>query len=508
MSRFALLVCLALGLALRPTAAAAADSVWPELAKPPAALQRDGAADAALIVAIETYRDLPAVPGAGRNAVDWFKFFDAKGVSDDRIAVVRDKDATREAILAKLDEIAAKVAPDGTLWLIFVGHGAPSPSGDDGLLLGSDTQQTADSLKARSVSQSELLGKIAGASCKQAVVVMDACFSGRHGAGGALVPGLQPVIVAKARPKAAGITVLSAGAPDQFAGPLPGANRPAFSYLVLGALRGWADDDRNGAVTAQEAVRHARKVLTILPLGRTQRPELSGPDATLAAGGTEPAPDLSHLEAPVATQPPAQAQEPADPRAGLTEDARKLYDAEACGVQVRAGKPALFCGKDLVSQDEFVRRYAKRTGKRDLERFDPVRNKWRFGLLGGSVAVFSASVYYFATQSDDPETRDSELGLRIGAGFGVIFGGSFAGTSLILLAESTQNDGKPGVLDDDFDIGEARRAAREHNQALARKLRSDFSLGAWPDREPGPLPAPLAISLAPAPGGLGLRLQF
>ena len=32
-------------------------------------------------------------------------------------------------------------------------------------------------------------------------------------------------------------------ASDSFAGPLPGGGRPAFSYLMLGALRGWADED-------------------------------------------------------------------------------------------------------------------------------------------------------------------------------------------------------------------------------------------------------------------------
>jgi hypothetical protein len=48
--------------------------------------------------------------------------------------------------------------------------------------------------------------------------------------------------------------VLSAGKGDQFAGPLPGLGRPAFSWLVLGALRGWGDADRDGTVTAREAV--------------------------------------------------------------------------------------------------------------------------------------------------------------------------------------------------------------------------------------------------------------
>ena len=50
------------------------------------------------------------------------------------------------------------------------------------------------------------------------------------------------------------VTVLTAATADQVAGPLPGAARPAFSYLVLGGLRGWADSDHNGRVTAGETV--------------------------------------------------------------------------------------------------------------------------------------------------------------------------------------------------------------------------------------------------------------
>src|SRR5690606_17022090 len=94
----------------------------------------------------------------------------------------------------------------------------------------------------------------------RAVVVLDACFSGSS-ARGALMTGLQPVIPTHALPTAVKTTVLTAGAADEFAGPLPGAGRPAFSYLVLGALTGWGDGDAAGRVTASEAVAYAHDAI-------------------------------------------------------------------------------------------------------------------------------------------------------------------------------------------------------------------------------------------------------
>lgn len=46
-------------------------------------------------------------------------------------------------------EKAAEVEPGGTLWFVFVGHGAPSKDAKDGVLIGVDAQQRADSLYAR-----------------------------------------------------------------------------------------------------------------------------------------------------------------------------------------------------------------------------------------------------------------------------------------------------------------------------------------------------------------------
>jgi sulfatase modifying factor 1 len=111
--------------------------------------------------------------------------------------------------------------------------------------------------------------------------------------------------------------VLTAGRHDQYALPLPchKERRPAFSYLALGALRGWADgardNRRDGTVTAEELLTYVSKTLqTVDPRGRQQTPELvATAERQNLAQGREAAPDLNrlqcHADDPVPTPAPS-----------------------------------------------------------------------------------------------------------------------------------------------------------------------------------------------------------
>ena len=77
-----------------------------------------------------------------------------------------------------------------------------------------------------------------------------------------MAEGLQPLIATQDLYRKT--TILSAGEHDQFAGPLPGslpyADRPAFSYLTLGAMTGWGDENKDGVVTVQETIRYSNYI--------------------------------------------------------------------------------------------------------------------------------------------------------------------------------------------------------------------------------------------------------
>jgi formylglycine-generating enzyme required for sulfatase activity len=137
-----------------------------------------------------------------------------------------------------------------------------------------------------------------GASRAGAIhVFLDVGFSGRGQDGAMIAPGLQPLVsVSTAGFMDPRLVVLTAAKGDQFAGPLPGTNRPAFSYLALGGLRGWAAEDKHGKVTAGSLWHYTTIVLERTLLGRSQTPDLIGKEGTvLAASASEKGPDLAKL---------------------------------------------------------------------------------------------------------------------------------------------------------------------------------------------------------------------
>ncbi|NNN05514.1 MAG: peptidylprolyl isomerase [Elusimicrobia bacterium] len=293
------LLATALSLVCAAAAAQTPRDSWPSLMTPPAATG-GGEKDAAVVVGLEHYTFVASVPGAGSNAEDWQSYLtETLKVPFDKVAFLRDDEATLEKIRKYAAKAAAQVQPGGTLWFIYIGYGAPAKDGKDGVLVGADARQNADRLYARSLPRDELLKILSRGRQSKTVLLIDADFSGRSSSGEALVSGLQPLIVARTAPLSADkrTLLLTAAKSDQFAGPLPKSDvpRPAFSYLALGALRGWAAD-ANGRVTASALIDYARRALS-LDKGRTQTPELTlgAPDAILGEG-REPGPDLTLID--------------------------------------------------------------------------------------------------------------------------------------------------------------------------------------------------------------------
>lgn len=261
---------------------------------------REGLNDAAVLVAIEAYNyGLAPIPGARANAEAWRQFLlDVRGVPAARLRFLIDRDATDDSILRAIRSLAPTVSKSGRLWFVFIGHGAPGTSDQGGLLVGVDAQADVAKLVSRSVSQADLVRALS-ATKGQAIAVLDACFSGRDLRGDWLLKGLQPSVPIPAAPKKKGssrVLVLAAATNDQYAGQLADHERPAFSYLVLGALRGWADSDGDGSVTAEEVVTYSSGVLAaVLHERRTQTPTLMGPGKTPLASAREADPGLVAL---------------------------------------------------------------------------------------------------------------------------------------------------------------------------------------------------------------------
>jgi hypothetical protein len=257
----------------------------------PPAPSGEGSRDAAVVVAIEDYAHVEDVAGAKASGEAWLRWLlQVRGVPADRVHPAFDADATDIRIRAAAKEAAAQVESGGTLWFVYVGHGAP---------------MVGDALLVGSVRRSELLAALDAGAHAHAVVLLDACFSGQTTTGTPLVEGMQPLVPIDAAP-ASVVTprthVLAAARAGQYAGPLPAASgpaRPAFSYLALGGLLGWADLDvggnRDGRVSARELQRYVAGALRQTVRGRSQDPELSGADLDLAPVVRRDAPALDAI---------------------------------------------------------------------------------------------------------------------------------------------------------------------------------------------------------------------
>ena len=176
------------------TPSARADDSWPDLSKPAKSIG-GGEYDAAVVVGVENYFAVPGVPGAKSNAGEWYDYLTAtRGIPLQNVKLLTNADATREEILSSAGKAARQAAAGGTLWFVFVGHGAPSTDGKDGLLIGVDAQQKSESLQTRSVRRGELLKTLTASSAGSIRVVLDACFSGRGPDGATIAPGLQPLV--------------------------------------------------------------------------------------------------------------------------------------------------------------------------------------------------------------------------------------------------------------------------------------------------------------------------
>ena len=263
------------------TAPAVAQPLWPDL---PAELPRQGggAKDAAVVIGIGDYAHLPDVPGAAQNARDWERWLlYGRQVNPAHVTVLVDDEALDGRIERAVQRASDQVEAGGTLWFVFIGHGVPRPGARvEPHLVSQDA--TRDLLFERSVPQRWIEERLGRATEATAVMVVDACFTGQGTAtGAALAPDTGAVLLTDfVHTEVANLVRLSAGDADDFANSLPGLGRPAFSYLVLGGLLGWADTyahtgNRDGRVTVAEAVGYGRAVLGALPLPHPQEPQMS-----------------------------------------------------------------------------------------------------------------------------------------------------------------------------------------------------------------------------------------
>ncbi len=356
--------------------------------------------DAAVVIGIEDYFLLPDVPHAARDAAAVEGFLrTTRGVPASRIRVLG-KGANREQILDAVTTQGKAVGPEGTLWVYFAGHGAADPATGERILLGADAQADQVSFQARAVPVTELEA-LATAGGGHALFVLDTCYSGRTRGGGDLVEGKRFAVPSYATEANPALTRWVAAGPTEWSSPLPEARHGAFTYALLGALRGWGDADGDGQVTSREAQNYVASALKELQI-TDQRPRLVGDGLRVLSTATEPAPDLS---------------EPAAVLGVLVGGVGGLGMATPRVARVEAG-PSV----DLSQRGPYKQVYRPKIGTLI----------WGLGLT--AVGGFVAQQTYSNFQAGEAETRGDwgrMLALNVTGGSTAILGIGLTGLALI-----------------------------------------------------------------------------
>ena len=289
---------------------------WPSIDEP-LRTGRSAPDDAAVVVGIESYPFLTDVPYAQRDAAAFHDLLVyTRGVPLRRIHHLRG--ASNHQMADAVAKAAAEVGPDGVLWIYFAGHGAGDPDTGERLWVGDTAKADPASFQAGSLPLAKIEA-LAAAAPGEVVIVADACYNGL-GRDGAQHSDRRFAVPSYLEPPEPHITRWFAAGPAELAAPLAGARHGAFTYFVIGAMRGWADGElgsADGAVSLAEA--DAFVVRALAEVGeRGQRPELTagGEIGPLVAGqGLEA--DPRRLGAPREPEPPreqATPHEPTEPR--------------------------------------------------------------------------------------------------------------------------------------------------------------------------------------------------
>lgn len=249
---------------------------WPDLSVP-VQQATSKSKDRAIIIALEEYESFDGVRNATINADDWAAYFtQGLGLPASQVSVLTDESASRMRIANEVKRAARKVRRSGNLWIVYIGHGVTMYDTQEAAILPYYTQTETKGFYENAISTSELalwLGK----TDSKSVLLFDTTFNGQDRNGQRLIDtlpiqeGVLPTVTKKT-------TVLSAASVGETAGYLIENGRPAFSYLVLGALRGWSDTDDNGWMSLLESVEYADMVLggqTPSAQGRLRRKKVS-----------------------------------------------------------------------------------------------------------------------------------------------------------------------------------------------------------------------------------------
>lgn len=189
------------------------------------------------------------------DAESFSKLMDDKGATLFKNIVLEtlyDADATRSQILAKLDELTARISQEDVFIFYYAGHG--SMVDDKFYFIPTESLRLYDagSLNKDAIEASLLQDKFKNIKALKQLIVMDACQSGGSVELLATRGASEEKAIAQLS-RSAGIHVMASAGSEQFATEFAELGHGLFTYVLIKALQGDADGaPKDGKVTIYE----------------------------------------------------------------------------------------------------------------------------------------------------------------------------------------------------------------------------------------------------------------
>jgi len=200
-------------------------------------------ADAAAVLYVEDYVHLDDVDGAFRDATLMSTIF-TTSVGIPKSSVKMTSAGNRSRMRSTVQTAAKRVKKGGTLWVYFSGYGLVRNG--EWVLLGKDTKRDGSTATRDGLKLSEIYTWSQRSNIEKVVVILDASFGGNHRDGSRVISPPPPSPPRFNQPEDERIVVWMADKRARSAPHYRAADHGMFTYLVSGALRGWADGGIDG----------------------------------------------------------------------------------------------------------------------------------------------------------------------------------------------------------------------------------------------------------------------
>jgi hypothetical protein len=222
-----------------------------------------------LSIGISDYRHISKLNYADDDAKAVADYFRSIGVPSDRVTLLLDGQATVGAIRRAFGELMGEVKKAASVVIYFSGHGASAPNqasldgdGIDKYLL--TCEADPDNLYGTAFPMDEVAAVFKRLASDRVVFIADTCYSGAAGgktvlakemAGTRAVPDYERFLSRLAEGE--GRIILTASRGSEISQESPKLGHGIFTYVLLEALRGSADQNGDGFITINEVYDHA-----------------------------------------------------------------------------------------------------------------------------------------------------------------------------------------------------------------------------------------------------------